>query len=53
MAFTAVRGTSLPSTDLRFEVPRLDTRDVPSAESDTVAISVTRAGETAWNAGDR
>jgi peptidoglycan/xylan/chitin deacetylase (PgdA/CDA1 family) len=53
MAFTAVRGTSLPSTDLRFEVPRLDTRDVPSAESDTVAIGVARAGGAAWNAGDR
>jgi len=53
MAFTAVRGTSAPSTDLRFEVPRLDTRDVPSAESDTVAISVARAGGAAWNAGDR
>ncbi len=53
MAFTAVRGTSLPSTAARFEVPRLDTRDVPSADSDTVAISAARAGGAAWNAGDR
>lgn len=53
MAFTAVRGTSLPSTAARFEVPRLDTRDVPSTDCDTVAVSVARAGGAAWNAGDR
>ena len=51
MAFTAVRGTSLPSTDPRFEVPRLDTRDVPSAEADAHA-AVTNAspsGRVAWS----
>jgi hypothetical protein len=53
MAFTAVRGTSLPSTAARFEVPRFDTRDVPSADSDAVAISVPRAGVAAWTPGDR
>jgi peptidoglycan/xylan/chitin deacetylase (PgdA/CDA1 family) len=53
MAFTAVRGTSLPSTAARFEVPRLDTRDVPSADSDAVAVRVAPAGGAAWNAGDR
>jgi len=35
MAFTAVRGVSHPSTDGRFEVPRLDTRDVPSDDDET------------------
>jgi peptidoglycan/xylan/chitin deacetylase (PgdA/CDA1 family) len=55
MAFTAVRGTSLPSTDQRFEVPRLDTRDVPSPEIDvhTAATNAPPPDNHAWSAGGR
>ncbi len=55
MAFTAVRGTSLPSTDSRFEVSRLDTRDVPSAETDahTAVTKASPSGRVAWSAGGR
>jgi peptidoglycan/xylan/chitin deacetylase (PgdA/CDA1 family) len=49
MAFTAVRGTPAPSTELRFEVPRFDTRDVLSPDDD--AIGVPRARTPVANAG--
>ena len=55
MAFTAVRGTSRPSTDLRFEVPRLDTRDVPSADANarTAVTNASLSDSVAWSAGGR
>jgi peptidoglycan/xylan/chitin deacetylase (PgdA/CDA1 family) len=51
MAFTAVRGTSLPSTEVRFEVPRLDTRDVPASDSDAAATHGAPADSVTWNPG--
>jgi peptidoglycan/xylan/chitin deacetylase (PgdA/CDA1 family) len=53
MALTAVRGASHPPTVARFEVPRLDTRDVPSAEAETADPHAASAGIAAWSAGDR
>jgi peptidoglycan/xylan/chitin deacetylase (PgdA/CDA1 family) len=37
MAFTAVRGASRPQADDRFEFPRFDTRDVPTAAAGVAA----------------
>ena len=51
MAFTAVRGMSVPSADLRFEVPRLDTRDVPPADAHTRASNAAPSVSVTWSAG--
>jgi peptidoglycan/xylan/chitin deacetylase (PgdA/CDA1 family) len=51
MAFTAVRGASQPSTDERFDVPRFDTRDVPSADADLIDVPAASAGLAAGSAG--
>ena len=43
LAFTAIRGVCQPSSGARFEVPRFDTRDVPSAGVETAAARASAA----------